>query len=72
MHQQKTRFTYVVVVLLHGDYPWNVVKSNRAKAEVGIIRDFEDFLDKEIDIWGGHAINGGDEVGGRKSIMVRW
>jgi hypothetical protein len=31
--------TYVVVVLLHGDHPWNVVKGDGANAEVLVIGD---------------------------------
>lgn len=63
--------TYVVIVLLHGDDPRNVVECHGAKAEVGVVWDLADFIDERVEVGGGNAVDGGDEVGRREAIVIR-
>lgn len=62
--------TYVVIVLLHGDNPRNIVECHGAEAEVGVVRDFADLLDESVEIGGGNAVDGGDEVGWCEAIVI--
>jgi hypothetical protein len=62
--------TYVVVVLLHGDHPWNVVKGHGAYAEIFVIRDLAHFPNKAVQVWGRDAVNSSEEVGRSKTVVV--
>lgn len=62
--------TYVVVVLLHGDDPRDIVEGHGAKAEVGVIWDFADFFDEAIEVGGCYAVDGCDEVGRCEAVVV--
>lgn len=59
-----------MIVLLHGDYPRNIVEGHGAEAEVGVIWDLADFLDEAIEVGGWNAVDGRDEVGRSKAIVV--
>jgi hypothetical protein len=64
------RVTYVVIVLLHGNYPRNVVESNGTETEVSIVRNLANLLDEAIEIRGWDTVDSGDEVGGSETIVI--
>jgi hypothetical protein len=59
-----------MVVLLHGHNPGNVVKGHRANTEVFVIGNFADFPNKAIQVWSRDAVNGSEEISGRKTIVI--
>lgn len=63
--------TYVVIVLLHGYHPRNVIKGDGAETEVGVIGDLGDFFDEGVEVRGRDAVDGGDEIGGCEAVLVR-
>ena len=59
-----------MIVLLHGNNPWNVVESHSTEAEVSVIGYLAHFLDEAIEIGSGNAVDGSDEIGGCKTVVV--
>lgn len=59
-----------MVVLLHGDYPRDIVEGHGAEAEVGVVGDFAHLLHEAIQVGGGNAVDGCDEVGRGKAVVV--
>ena len=62
--------THVVVVLLHGNHPRNIVEGDGTQAEVGVVGDLAHLLDKGVEGRRGDAVDSGDEVGRGESVVV--
>lgn len=59
-----------MLVLLHGGDPGDIVKSDDAQAEIGVIRDFDDFFEEGGEIGRGDVIYSSDEVGCGEAVLV--
>lgn len=51
-----------MIILFHGDYPRHIVKGDCAKAEVCVVRNLLDFLDKAVKVMGLDAVDCSDEI----------
>lgn len=59
-----------MIVFLHGHYPRDIIKGDRAEAEIGVIRDLADLLHEGVEVWCWDAVYGGDEVGRGEAVLV--
>lgn len=62
--------THVVIILLHGNHPRDVVKGHSTKAEVCVVWDPVHLLDETIKVGGRNSINSGNEVSRCKAVVV--
>lgn len=59
-----------MIVLLHCNHPWNVVKGNSTEAEVSVVGNLADLLNEQVKCGSWGAIDGSDEVRWRKAVVV--
>lgn len=62
--------THVVIILLHGNNPGNVVEGDSANTEVLVVGNFADLLNKAVQIWSRDAVHSSEEVGRCKTVVV--
>ena len=59
-----------MVVLLHGDNPRDIVESHCPQTEVCVVGDLAHFVDEQVEGGSRGVIDGSDEVGRCKTIVV--
>lgn len=64
--------TNVVIILLHGNHPRDIIECDGFQAEVGIIGDFADFFDEGVEVGGLLAVDGCDEVRRGEIVLIGW
>lgn len=60
----------IVLILLHRHHPWDAVEGHSPQPKVCVVRDLHHGLEERLKVWCRCVVNVGDEVSGRKSILV--